>query len=410
MQTQISRPSPEASPEPRLLPCRPPRQKTRRLKHASPCEIAAVYTGVMAVALYNVAPALAGVLHVSLGWNAQNIGAIVSADSLGMLAGNVLTAIAMRRASPRVITVAGMLVLLLSDLLSAASPSVPAMIAERVLGGMGGGLALATSMSVFAATHPERGIASFSIAQVLFAFLAITATPPLAAALGWRAVFVCLGLLVLPSFPLTQYLPATVQRAKASSSAPAEPIMSWIGIVAALSCLFFNIGQTSIWPYLEIIGLRSGIPQASVQASLSLSAAAGVLGAVVVVIVGTRFGRKLPLALTFALTVGALLTMNIPNPMMFRGSLGAFIFAWPVFGAYSFGVIASVTRSPRLIAVVTAATSAGVTLGPLLGGVISGPTGFGAALWLAVVMNTLSLACLIALIRHAANKKPLQFP
>jgi len=379
------------------------------LKYTSACEIAAAYIGVMAVALYNLAPALAGVLQISLGWNARDIGTLVSADSFGMLAGNVLTAILMRRASPRVISIAGMLILALADLLSAASPSAPAMIGERVFGGVGGGLALATSMSVFAAARPERGIAGFSIVQVLFAFLAITATPALAAALGWRSVFVCLAVLILPSFPLALYLPGTIQRASAvsSTSAPTAPSTIWVGALAVLSSLLFNVGQTGIWPYLEIIGLRSGIPRASVQASLSLSAAAGVLGAVVVVTVGPRFGRKVPLALTFALTLAALLTMNVPDPMMFRGALAAFTFAWPVFGAYAFGVIASMTRSPRVIAVVTAATSAGVTLGPLLAGVISGPAGFGGALGFAVLMDTLSLGCLIALIRHSGDKKLL---
>lgn len=402
MPTETSRPTPEPSPPSQLLLSQTPQSETRHLKFISPCEIAAAYAGVMAVALYNVAPALAAVLHVSLGWNAQNIGELVSADSFGMLAGNLLAAISMQRVSPRGITFAGMMALALADLLSAVSPSVPAMIAERVFGGVGGGLALATSMSIFAAMRPERGIAGFSILQVLFGFLAITTTPPLSAALGWRAVFVGLALLTLPSFPLALYLPGAVQRASSTPAAPVAPTestMSWVGALAVASCLLFNIGQTGIWPYLEIIGLKSGIPQASVQASLSLSAAAGVLGAIVVVTVGPRFGRKAPLAVTFALTLAALLTMNIPQPMMFRAALAAFTFSWPVFGCYSFGVIASMTRSSRLIAVITAATSAGVTLGPLITGAISGPAGFGVALWVAVLMDTLSLGCLILLVR-----------
>lgn len=410
MPTETSRRSPEPSPHSQLMPSRTPKSETRGLKFISHCEIAAAYTGVMAVALYNLAPALAAVLHVSLGWNAQHIGELVSADSFGMLAGNLLAAIMMRGASARGITLAGMLALALADLLSAVSPSVPAMIAERVFGGIGGGMALATSMAIFAAMRPERGIAGFSILQVLFGFLAITATPPLSAALGWRAVFVGLAVLTLPSFPLALYLPGAVQRTSPTPAAPAglaESPTTWVGALAVASVLLFNIGETGIWPYLEIIGLKSGIPQPSVQASLSLSAAAAVLGAVVVVTVGPRFGRKAPLAVTFALTLAALLTMNIPEPMMFRAALAAFTFSWPVFGCYSFGVIASITRSSRLIAVITAATSAGVTLGPLITGAISGPAGFGLALWVAVLMDTLSLGCLVLLMRHPGDRRPM---
>lgn len=356
----------------------------------------------MAVAVQNVVPALAGVLHLSLGWSAREIGGFAAADSLGTFAGTLLAAILLLRRSFRALSLMGMALLALADLASGLSPpSTPLLISERLAGGLGGGLALGISFSVFAAAHPERGIATWSVGQLLFGLIGISTMPMLAAAFGWRATFFCLATLTLAAFALLRYLPGTADSAIVKASPAPHHGIGRDSAIGVLGVGVFYFGQGCLWPYLELIGLRSGIAQTSVESSLSLSAVSALLGSALVFVAGSRFGRGLPLLASFALTLAALFSINIPEAAVFRVAIAAFTFAWPVFGAYQFAVIAASSRSPRVGALITAATFAGTMLGPLVAGLISDRAGFRGVVWLAAIMDSIALGCLIPLLRGA---------
>ena len=199
----------------------------------------------------------------------------------------------------------------------------------------------------------------------------------LAAAFGWRATFFCLAALTLAAFALLRYLPGTAVSAIVKASPAPHHGIGRDSAIGVLGVGVFYFGQGCLWPYLELIGLRSGIAQTSVESSLSLSAVSALLGSALVFVAGSRFGRGLPLLASFALTLAALFSINIPEAAVFRVAIAAFTFAWPVFGAYQFAVIAASSRSPRVGALITAATFAGTMLGPLVAGLISDRAGFG---------------------------------
>jgi hypothetical protein len=142
-----------------------------------------------------------------------------------------------------------------------------------------------------------------------------------------------------------------------------------------------------------------------VESSLSLSALSALLGSLLVLAAGTRFGRTLPLLASFAITLAALFTIGIgiPDPQVFRSAIGAFTFAWPVFGSYQFAVIVSRTRSARVGAFITAATFAGTMLSPIVAGFISDRSGFGTVVALAAIIDSLALATLLPLLRRPAS-------
>jgi predicted MFS family arabinose efflux permease len=356
----------------------------------------------MAVAVQNVAPALAGVLNLRLGWSAREIGAFASADAMGIFAGNLLAAALMLRLSFRTLTAGGMAVLAVANLISALDPSPPVLIAVRLIGGVGGGVALAISFSVFAASRPERAIATWSVGQLAFGLLGITATPILADVFSWRVPFLCLCALAVGAFPLLRRLPGTALSATSPAPTPESGRLEWTAGIAVLGVGLFYFGQGCLWPYLELIGLRSGIAQKSVESSLSLSAVSALLGSLLVLAAGNRFGRTLPLLASFSIALTALFTIGIPDPQVFRAALGAFTFAWPLFGSYQFAVIASGTRSARVGPFITAATFAGTMLSPIVAGFISDRSGFGAVVALAAILDSLALASLLPLLRRPA--------
>lgn len=365
-------------------------------------EFAAAYTGILAVAVLNVLPALAGVLALDLGWKEQTIGRFAAADSIGALAGTLLAAALMRRRSLRTLTVAGLAVLAIADVVSGVSHSVAVLLGARLVGSVGGGLVMGISFAVFAATRPERGIALWSIGQLVFGFLAIAALPRMTAALGWQAAFFCLAVLVIPGLFLARYLPGESQMPLVDGSAQtargAIGLYTWIGIVGVG---LFYFGQGEFWPYLEVVGLASGIDQKSVEISLSVSAASAVLGSTLVLLAGRRFGYQLPLLVSFAVTIAAILTIHSPDPVAFRIAIAAFTFAWPVFAAYQFALIATHNPSGRVGVFVTTANWAGLVAGPLLAGELIGKGAGGSVQWVAMALDTMALLSLIPLMYRA---------
>jgi predicted MFS family arabinose efflux permease len=363
-------------------------------------EIAAAYAGIMAVAVLNVLPALTGVLALGLGWQEQTIGRFAAADSIGALVGTLLAAAMMRRWPFRTLTVAGLAVLGIADVVSAVSPEL--VCAARLVGGIGGGLTMGISFAVFAATRPERGIALWSIGQLVFGFLGITALPRIATALGWQAAFIGLAALVVPGLVLARHLPgaiaAPVAAGSMSSQGGAVGFYVWIGIIGVG---LFYCGQGEFWPYLEVVGIASGISQKSVETSLSVSAVSAILGSVLVLFAGKRFGYTLPLLLSFAVTVSAISSIHSADPIAFRVAISAFTFAWPIFAAYQFALIASHNPSGRVGAFVTTANWAGLVVGPLVAGELISMGAGGRVQWLALALDATALLSTLPLMRGA---------
>ena len=367
---------------------------SRRILRA---EFGAAYAAIMAVAVLNVLPALAGVLSRQLRWDEKAIGLFAAADSLGALLGTVIAALQLRRRSARALTTAGMALLAGADLLSALSSGVALTLGARFAGGLGGGIAMGVAFAVFARSQPERGVALWSIGQLLFGFIAITALPGLTAALGWQSAFVGLAVLAACGIAAARCLPAqSVAGAAERKGARVATIApyAWLGVFGVA---LFYLGQGSLWPYLEVIGVSSGIAQQSVETSVSVSAASAILGSVFVLLVGKRLGRNAPLLAAFMVTIVAVWMLRSPDAGVFRAALAAFTFAWPVFAAYQFALIVADHASERLGAFVTTANFAGLVAGPFLSGELIGPDGLRSAQWLATVADALALASLLPL-------------
>jgi predicted MFS family arabinose efflux permease len=331
-------------------------------------ESSAIYAAVMAVAVLNILPALGGVLALGLGWDAQTIGRFAACDSMGALVGTLLAAALLRIWTMRTLILTGLWVLATADMLSGMSSSVPVLLISRLVGSAGGGLAIGTSFAIFAAMRTTRDVALWSIGQLVFGFVAITALPKMTAAFGWQSAFFSLAALVILGVVWVHHLPrgqAQLPQRSAPESEDPSGIYTWIAI---LGVALFYFGQGALWPYLEIVGISSGIDHRSVETSLSVSAVSALLGSLLVFVLGKRVGLKLPVILSFGLTIAAISSIHSANSTTFRIALAAFTFAWPIFSAYQFALIAASNPSGRIAALVTTANWAGLVAGPLVSG------------------------------------------
>ena len=308
----------------------------------------------------------------------------------------------MRQWPFRTLTVAGLVVLGIADIVSAVSHELVWMLAARLVGGIGGGLTMGISFAVFAATRPEPDGSGTADRAAGLGFLGITALPRLATALGWQAAFIGLAVLIVPGLVLARHLPdaiaAPVAVGAMSSRRDAVGFYAWIGIIGVG---LFYCGQGEFWPYLEVVGIASGISQKSVETSLSVSSVSAILGSALVLLAGKRFGYTLPLLISFAVTVATISSIHSADPIVFRMAISAFTFAWPVFAAYQFALIASHNPSGRVGAFVTTANWAGLVAGPLVAGELISMRAGGRVQWLALVLDATALLSMLPLMCKA---------
>ena len=243
-------------------------------------------------------------------------------------------------------------------------------------------------------------------ASFAFGLAAITALPRLAAALGSQAAF--FGLAALAGLGLissrapcrAQQQPRPIERSPSHRAASASSARPGSGI---LGVSLFYFGQGEFWPYLEVVGLQSGIARESVDTSLSISSVSALLGSTLVLLTGRRFGYPVPLFASFVLTIGAIASIRSADAFAFRAAICAFTFGWPVFSAYQFAVIARSNPSGRVAALVTAANCVGLCAGPLAAGELLRRGAGGSVQWLSMALDALALASVLPLMRGAGR-------
>jgi hypothetical protein len=137
--------------------------------------------------------------------------------------------------------------------------------------------------------------------------------------------------------------------------------------ITVLTLGFYFIGMMGAWAYFSLIAAAGGVPEASISASLATSQLFGILGGLLVVVSGNRFGRVWPISIGLLATVGALLLLegSVTVPA-FTASAFIFAFFWNHTHPYLLSAISSFDSRGRLVVYATVAQMCGVAIGPAM--------------------------------------------
>ncbi|RPI46429.1 MAG: MFS transporter [Betaproteobacteria bacterium] len=358
---------------------------------------------MLTVLVLNVMPALTGFLARNLGFTPADIGTFVSADVLGIALGTAISVRFMGLTSLRATLASGMAILLIANLASAAAGSVTAITALRFCGGIGSGLALGACFYVYGLAHRERNFAAYLIGQTALAFLVIVAIPFVAAQLGWRAVFVVLGLLTIPVLMLVSWLPTAKVAAPLGGSRATHarrsplPAKLWLGLAGTVA---FFLGQGSLYTFIERIGASSGFTEEVIAHSLSIFAMVGLLSCVFVLLLGSRVTSFGALLLGVAANVLGASAVFAAKPWLYTVAICFFYFSLPIIATCQFGAIARADTTGRAAVYASTATFGGFALGPYLGGMLVEQLGYVGVQWLDIIMIILTAVTLVPLLRR----------
>jgi predicted MFS family arabinose efflux permease len=367
--------------------------------------VAALTAGVVGLVLVNSLPVVLGVLKTKLGLDAATLGAYGSAETIGIAIGSLAAVFALRHVSPRLVAAIGLLLVCAADAVSMWLPTITALTAIRWVGGFGTGFTQAACFLVYGQSHREQNQAIYSIGQTGLAFFAIWVTPLVEAAFGWHALFMGLALLTVPALTLVKHFPAAAIQRAPDAPHVRQPLSVPVWLAIGGVTLFFA-GQGALWAFLETIGDASGFSADTVHTSMTVCAAFGTLGPIVVLIVAERIRPAIPLIGSVALTLVAVSFMQSHSVWIYTASISAFFFCLSVFAAYQFGVIAGAERSGRAAVLMSPANYLGFSVSAYLGGQMVQHLGYGSLAWFDGVMMSAALGTLLLLMsRTGASER-----
>jgi len=227
----------------------------------------------------------------------------------------------------------------------AAFVPVPAVVvAGLLLGGLGAGGAVSSSGAALAAfVNPDRvaGFSGLANRAVVTVILAVVPLVGLAAinVFGTLALFSLAVLFTsvwLPSAPAVEHAAAPVAGAEASVAVATRPrrVETIAGFVLLVTFALWAVSEDSLWAMAGVMGAdQAGLTPEGLGIALSGATAGGLVGAILLMIVGDRLGRAVPLAILLA--AGGVLKIVegfVTDPTMF---IVVFI-AWNTIYAIAF--------------------------------------------------------------------------
>ena len=346
----------------------------------------------------NIMAALVTGLSDGLGIKPASAGLIASANVYGAAIGALVAVFLIRRIAWRATATAALLTLIAIDLVSTQIASVPGLTALRLCHGIVGGLLVGTAFAVIARTRtPDRVFGMLLVVQFGIGGIGLWALPPLVPHYGTAILFLALAAFSLATLAMLPFLPG-YPIAKAPDGAPvaAAPI-AWRPLAATLAAIFlFQAGNMGLAAFIIGLGRSAGLSQDFIGPTLATANWLGAAGSLLVVAMGTRFGRLKPIVIGIAVTIvftAAFYRADLPFVYVAANIGSAIVWAFAI--PYLLGLAAALDKVGRTAALGGFFSKLGLASGPLLSGFLLDHGGYPLMIATAVLLLLASGAAAI---------------
>ncbi|UXI03562.1 MFS transporter [Photobacterium sp. TY1-4] len=317
----------------------------------------------------NYLPSVVNALAGGLGFSDAQAGQVVALNGYGGLLGSTIAIFLVRRIHWQPAMYLFLALLAVIDIGTLWVDHYGVMLGWRFLAGTFGGLCVGIGFSVLAClNNPDRAFGTLLLIQFSIGSLVIYGLPALKALLNAYAVFGVMAGFVVLSLAMMPFLPSLPRDHKSAESA--MPLPEWCSnsLLLMLAITVYQIAASAVWAYVGLIGLGAGIDVDHVSLSIAATGLLGLLGAMLPVISGKRFGRLYWVIAGGVLSVisALLLSMSPLTPLLYVTAMALLFFSWPAVQSYLLAVTAEMDRSGRLSTIAAVVSSVGLASGPLL--------------------------------------------
>jgi len=326
---------------------------------------------------YLVMPYLIGSVADGMGLEVDQAGLIGSVELLIVALSAFVVSAKVRVLPRRKVAMIGGLIAIIGHSLSLLTNSIEALIACRVLAGVGAGMSLAIGNACLAASHdPAKAYGQVMMllatvgAGVIVSLGYITEAWSYYGVFGTQAIVVALMLIpmsLLPERDETQ--------AEDDISHGKIPMLPAALIVVGI--FLWHFCDNSICGFSERIATKIGMQPDVIGWLLGGGLLVGVLGGFIASGMGTRYGRIWPICVGVAAVVACVSVITSTEIIpMYTASILTYIVGFMFISSYIYGLAGELDPHGRVMAVASGAGNLGVALAPLISGRLIGAGGY----------------------------------
>jgi MFS family permease len=358
--------------------------------------IAAILVGVIGPEVFIVQPGFVQGLVEHLGFDASSAGYAASIEVWGITATTVLMTFFAHHFNWRRVITVSLLIVALTNLLCIWVHDKTAFVALRFLAGAGCGSLISLSFTTVGLTsNPDRNFGYLIMWVLLYGAVALYLMPAAFALSGMTGPLLFYALFPLSALPLVRSFPTSGETVAAVEADAVNLPRSLKGLALAAMFAYF-VAQGVAWAYLFLIGTAGGLAEQKVATALTLSQFAGVAGALLPALLGSRFGRWRPLSIGIA--GGALALVFLIGQFeywSFAVWVCVYNFFWNMTHPYLLGSMASFDRRGRIVVYAVALQMLGLAVGPALAASVIAPAHYDRVNWLAIAFFMVSWMCIL---------------
>jgi predicted MFS family arabinose efflux permease len=318
---------------------------------------------------YLVMPYLIGSVADGMGLGIDQAGLIGSAELLVVALSAFAISAKVRVLPRRKVAMLGGIIAIVGHSLSLLTNSIEALVACRVLAGVGAGMALAIGNACLAASHdPSKAYGQVMMllatvgAGVIVALGYITEIWSYFGVFGTQAVVVALMLIPMSFLP-----EGDETQPEDDVNQGKVPMLPSVLIVIGI--LMWHFCDNSIWGFSERIANKIGMQPDVIGWLLGGGLFVGVIGGLIASSIGTRYGRIWPICvgIATAMTCISVITSTGTIPT-YTASILTYIVCFMFISSYIYGLAGELDHHGRVMAAASGAGNIGVALAPLLSG------------------------------------------
>jgi predicted MFS family arabinose efflux permease len=338
----------------------------------------------------NIMPAVVDGLKVGLGFSNKQAGLVGSCNVYGAACGAFLIVFLVRRINWRSAAHLLLLALISMDLFSMLVKNPYELMGARFLHGFIGGMLVGTSFSIFSRTKaPDRTFGVLLVVQVFAGGLGVMSLPLLVQKFGTNVLFATLILFSLITLVMLQFLPDYPVRAaiRSAHGAANDRLQLKPLLLALFAVFFFQAANMGLFAFIIGLGKNHGLDVAFISETLGIANWFATLGAVLVIVVSTRFGIFRPIIGGMLLTLIGTYVFNYSGVrwIWIAANVGTGI-TWNFVISHLLGMCARFDQTGQTAVWGGFASKMGLASGPMLFSFIVGAGNYSALIATALVL------------------------
>lgn len=316
----------------------------------------------------NFLPALVNALAGNIGFTEVQAGEIVALNGYGGLVGSLIAIFMVDKISWKPVLVKLFVVLIIVDISTAWINHYSLMLSWRFFAGLLGGLTVGINIAMLARLkNPDRAFGLLLFVQFFIGSLVIFILPDVEPISGPYAVFYIMASIVMLSLVFLCLVPNII-----ASNIPNKPTIKsqyskLEAILLLLAIMAYQVAASAIWAYVALIGREAQISAENVSTYIAATGMLGLLGALLPVITGNKYGRFYWIFIGLVLSITAALLLRFSHlAWLYLVSMALLFFCWPAILSFLLAVTADWDTTGKLSTTANLISFTGLATGPML--------------------------------------------